>query len=116
MGLRAKLVAIVFVPLICAIVALGIISLDRMLRGMADGLVRSGDRVAKETYEQMRGALASARHGTGAALRNDRGLRTTIESAHAFGEYVVWVRIVSPDGTVMVAAEPGLEGRKEPAE
>jgi len=113
MGLRAKLVVIFLVLLSCAIVAVSAASLDRTTRAMARGLLDSGDRVAKETFEQMRGELARGARDPAAALHGDRGLRTAMQSSQAFGEYVVYVRIVSSDGTILVAATPEEEGRHE---
>jgi signal transduction histidine kinase len=114
MKLRTKLVVIFFALLSCAILAVSIASLDRTIRVLARGLLDSGDGVAKEVFEQMRGALGAAARDPAAALRNDRGLRTAMQSSQAFGEYVVYVRIVSAGGAILVATEPELEGEREP--
>jgi two-component system sensor histidine kinase VicK len=111
MGIRAKLVGSFFALLSCAILAVSLLSLDRSLRVMVRGLLDSGDRVAKDTFEQMRGALAAGGADPARALGADRGLRTAMQSSRAFGEYVVYVRIVSADGTVLVAAAPEEEGQ-----
>src|SRR5271156_5779004 len=111
MGIRAKLVGSFFALLSCAILAVSLLSLDRSLRVMVLGLLDSGDRVAKDTFEQMRGALAAGGPDPARALGADRGLRTAMQSSRAFGEYVVYVRIVSADGTVLVAAAPEEEGQ-----
>jgi len=113
MGLRAKLVVIFLALLSCAIVTVSAASLDRTTRAMARGLLASGDRVAKETFEQMRGALTKGARDPAATLRIDRGLRTAMQSSQAFGAYVVYVRIVSSDGTILVAAMPEEEGRHD---
>jgi signal transduction histidine kinase len=113
MGLRAKLAITVLVLLSVAIVGVSTAGLDRSLRVMADGLMSSGDRIAKDVYEQMRDALGGAGQAPVAALRASQGLRTAIQSAQAFGEYVVYVRIVASDGTIMVAGERDTEGQRE---
>jgi signal transduction histidine kinase len=115
MGLRAKLAATFLILLTIAIFGVSIASLDRSLRVMSDGLISSGDRIAKEIYEQMRDSLATGGHDPVAALRASRGLHTAIQSAQAFGEYVVYVRIVSSDGTIVAAAERDVEGQQETA-
>lgn len=115
MGLRAKLVATLFALLCGAVAAVGIVSLDRTVRVMAQGLVNSGDRIAKETFEQMRGALGGGGRDPLAVLRGDRGLRSAMQAGHAFGEFVVYVRIVSADGLIVAAAEPGVQGQREQA-
>jgi len=81
MGLRAKLVVIFLALLSCAIVTVSAASLDRTTRAMARGLLASGDRVAKETFEQMRGALAKGARDSAATLRIDGGLRTAMQSS-----------------------------------
>src|SRR5712692_9811288 len=48
MGLRGKLVLTLFALLCSAILAVSVVSLDRTLRVMAEGLITSGDRISKE--------------------------------------------------------------------
>ncbi len=112
MGLRAKLAATFLVLLSVAIFAISIASLDRTLRVMAGSVADSGERVGKEIFEHMRAALSSGRReNPEAALRADRGLRIAMQSAQAFSEYIVYVRIVSGDGSIIVAAEPDAGSR-----
>jgi signal transduction histidine kinase len=110
MGLRGKLVLTLFALLCSSILAVSIVSLDRTLRVMAEGLVTSGDRISKEIFEQMRGALGASARDPAVTLRADRGLRNAMEADHAFGAYVVYVRIVGSAGAVIVGTGPAEEG------
>lgn len=113
MGLRVKLASTFLILLVLATLAISIASLDRTLRVMARSLNASGDRVTKEIFEQMRGALAAGGRDPVAALRRSRALRTAIDSAQAFGKYVVYVRVASSDGRIIAAAEPAAAGSQE---
>ncbi len=106
MGLRAKLAVWFWALLICAILATSVVSLDRALKVMARGLIDSGNLTVDEIFEQIRDALMAGGKDPAAALSADRGLRTAVESAHAFGKSVVYVKVVGSDGRVIVAAPP----------
>ena len=106
MGLRAKLPTTFLALLTIAIVAVSAIYLDRMLRLMAHGLVASADHCSKDVFEQVR--LAFGKTDTAdpvVALRDDEALKTVISSCLAFGEYVVYLRVVSIDGRDLVSSD-----------
>lgn len=114
MGLRVKLAASFWIVLVCAIAATSIACLDRALRVMASNLFASSELNVDETFEQIRDALSNSARDPARAIGNARGLKTAIESAHAFGEYVVYVRIVSADGRVILAAPAEPRGQLDP--
>ena len=106
MGLRAKLPTTFLVLLAAAIIAVGAICLDRILRLMAHEVVVSADLCGKDVFEQVREVLSqSGVTDPAATLRADRRLQAQISSSLAFGQYVVYVRIVSIDGKDLVASD-----------
>src|SRR5689334_21924126 len=108
MGLRAKLPITFLILLTAAILAVSAIYLNRMLRLMAHGLVVSADRCSKEVFEQTRLALANPGVPPVQALREDEALQAAIQSAVAFSDYVVYLRIVAVDGRDLIGSETGL--------
>jgi len=114
MRLTAKLTGLFLVLLAGTVMAVMALAIDRTLEVMVSDLHGSGDRLTQEIFEQMRAALA---HPTGDAvttLRNDRGLYTLLESSLAFGQGVLYVRVVAPDGRIVVSPQHAFEGAFSP--
>ncbi len=108
MGLRAKLPTTFLVLLATAIIAVGAICLDRMLRLMAHGVVVSADLCGKDVFEQVREALEPAGwyRPRPSRLRNDHRLcrpRSVPRSRSANTSSTS--RIVSIDGKDLVGSD-----------
>ncbi|HLH75761.1 MAG TPA: hypothetical protein VKV28_03040, partial [Candidatus Binataceae bacterium] len=105
MGLRAKLVWTFVCLLTLAIALLSLAYLDWNLKLMARALIGSGDRISKETFEQVRMALSLAPNDPQTALQSDPGLRAEMRSALAFEDYAVFIRVVGVDGQLLASAD-----------
>ncbi|MGD0073784.1 MAG: ATP-binding protein [Candidatus Binataceae bacterium] len=105
MRLNAKLVSSFLLLLVVAIIAMSAIEADRALDLMVGELATSGDLIAKQVFEQMRAVLArSGGKDPAAALRRDASLQTLLDSSLAFGQTIVSVEVIDPNGNVIVAA------------
>jgi HAMP domain-containing protein len=105
MPLRAKLATTFTVLLLAPIVALSVISLDRTVRIMIDGLEMSADLMSRQVFEEMRTSLAH-KNGPDAEtiLKGDESIRTLLRAIQAFGPAIVSAGIVAADNRVIVAA------------
>jgi signal transduction histidine kinase len=115
MSLRAKLICSFLVVVLIVIVTVSVVEIRRTMTRNVNALGRSGDLLARQTFEQMRVALTHSDSDALKSLREDQALRAFLLSSRAFGTGVVSVRIETPDGVTAIA-EPGeLEGRRVPA-
>lgn len=108
MELRSKLVTIFLVLLVLPFVAVSAFQIDRTMQVMVNDLADSGDLVADQIFEQIRGALAQTPGDPIAALRADPALFALIGSSQAFGTGVVYARVEAIDGTPIVTAHSEL--------
>jgi signal transduction histidine kinase len=109
MDLRAKL-AIVFLGIIVLpLLVVSVAQVDHTMGTMVDDLGDSGTRVANQTFEQIRFALANATSSKSSdlesALRKYPPLSAFLSSSLAFGKGVVYARVDDMNGKPIASAE-----------
>ena len=97
------------------VVAVSILQISHSIRLMVDDLGASGELIINEVFEQVRVTLEASHADPVPTLQADRSLRTLIESSGAFAEGVVYVRIETPDGKVILSEPPQRATAPAPA-
>jgi signal transduction histidine kinase len=114
MGLRAKLSGAFLLLLVLSILAVSCLEIGHTMRVMVANLNESADALIKQTYEQMRVTLAQSQDPPLVALRKSKNLRAFLSSSEAFGRGVVYLGIENPEGVILLAVPPELEGKTAP--
>jgi signal transduction histidine kinase len=112
MGLRAKLASVFLALLVLVVVAISMVQIDRTITLMIGAVQSSGELVIDQTFEQIRSRLRETPGEPPRALARDRALKTLLESSSAFGNGVVFARILAPDGSVILASPSNWQDSK----
>jgi signal transduction histidine kinase len=107
MGLRAKLALSFFALVVAVVFAISALQIDRTMTQMVGDLERSGDLLINQAFEQIRTTVNRARGDPVKALRNDASLLALLDSSRAFGRGVVYARVESTDGSIIMSSPPG---------
>jgi signal transduction histidine kinase len=107
MGLRVKFAAVFLVLLAVPILIVSAVETNRTVTVMVNDLADSGNLLINQTFEQIRAVLSQAKGDPAAAIAASGPLRALLLASSAFGKGVVYARVESPDGKVIVASDAG---------
>jgi len=110
-SLRARQTAAVTVLIALAMSVLSVQHLAQLARMGLEDSRGIGDLLGRLVYERAREAIAAGGDPV-AALREDQGIRSILESTAAYGRNVTYAAVVDNNGVAIAHSFPALEGRK----
>lgn len=112
MRLRQRLELIFLLLLVVPFVAVTILQVDRNISVMVVDLERAGNLLIGQIFEQIRTDLNHPQADPIAALRADNALAGALGSSLAFGPGVVYARLETPDGHLILGS--GIASTNKP--
>jgi signal transduction histidine kinase len=109
LSIKARQVAAVTSLVGIVVVAVSALHLGELARVALKETKSRGDLLANAIYQRAREVVPDAAEPYG-ALRDDKGLRSILESAAAYSTNVSYAAIVKPDGTAVAHSFIKLEG------
>jgi signal transduction histidine kinase len=110
LSIKARQVAAVTSLVGVVVVAVSVLHLGELARVALEETKSRGDLLANAIYQRAREVVPDAPDPY-SALREDKGLRSILESAAAYSENVTYAAIVDADGTAVAHSFPRLQGQ-----
>jgi signal transduction histidine kinase len=115
-SLRARQTAAVTLLIALAMTALSVQQLANLARVGLEGSRGIGDLIGRMIYQRARDAIAAGGDPV-AALRDDLGIRSILESTAAYGRTVTYAAVVDNENRAIAHSFPAAEGQTiEPGE
>lgn len=114
LGIKAKQVLGVTSIVGLVVVALSAIQLSSLARMNLEGSQARGELLASTIFQRARTVVAQDATDPYAALRNDSGIRSLLESTIAFSPNVTYAAIVDTTGRIVADSDETLDGQMLP--